>query len=50
VNLEYLLPAVVFVLYLITAVCYAMKHNWAWALVWFSYAMANLGLIIAAKK
>ena len=46
-NLEDAIVAVVFVLYLIVAISYAYKSNWPWFIVWASYAMANLGLILA---
>lgn len=39
-----------FLLYLSTSIIYASKYNWPWALIWFAYAVANLGLIWAAKK
>jgi hypothetical protein len=47
-NLEETIVAIVFVLYLVVAVCYAYKSNWPWFIVWASYAMANLGLILAS--
>lgn len=37
-----------FILYLIAAGSFAWKGNWAWAMVWFCYAMANVGLIWAS--
>jgi hypothetical protein len=39
-----------FLLYLVTAICFALKREWAWALVWVAYSVANLGLIWASKK
>ena len=47
-NLEETIVAVVFVLYLVVAISYAYKSNWPWFIVWASYAMANLGLILAS--
>jgi len=41
------MPAVVGVLYTITAIAFFMKHDFPWGLVWISYAAANLGLILA---
>lgn len=38
------------VLYLITGTSFAFKGNWAWALTWWAYGLANIGLIWAAKK
>ena len=39
-----------FFLYFATGVSYALKNNFPWALIWFAYALANLGLIWAARK
>lgn len=39
-----------FILYLIAAGSFAYKNNWAWAMIWFCYAMANVGLIWASLK
>lgn len=38
------------VLYLVNGGCYAIKGNWPWALVWFAYGIANIGLMWAAAK
>jgi hypothetical protein len=43
------LPAIVGVLYFITGVAYACRKEWAWAIVWMAYAVANVGLILAGK-
>lgn len=42
------LPIISGVLYLLCGVGYAMKKEWAWCLVWVSYALANFGLVAAA--
>jgi len=41
------MPGLVAVLYSITAAAFVAKREYAWGLVWFSYAMANVGLILA---
>lgn len=43
-------PAIVAVLYGITALGYAAKRDWPWCLVWFCYALSNIGLILAARS
>jgi len=42
---EYITLMVTF-LYTSAAISYLLKKEYAWALVWFSYAMANVGLVI----
>lgn len=37
------------ILYLITAIGFIIKHQWSWALTYFAYAMANVGLILASN-
>jgi hypothetical protein len=44
------IPSMVFGLYFLTGLCYTMKGDFPWALVWFSYALANLGLIIIGLR
>lgn len=41
---------VVCVLYTLTGIGFLLKKNWPWAIVWLSYAMANVGLIWAAYQ
>jgi hypothetical protein len=41
---------VVTVLYAIVGLSYAMNGKFPWALTWIAYAMANVGLIWAAKE
>jgi hypothetical protein len=48
-NIEEKIVFVVFLLYAYVAGSYAFKGNWSWFIVWGSYAMANLGLILAAR-
>lgn len=47
--LRQLLPAVVTVLYAVTAACYLLDRQYAWSLVWGAYAAANVGLILAGR-
>ena len=44
------IPAVVAVLYGLTALGYILKKDWPWALVWGCYALSNMGLILASAK
>lgn len=39
-----------FLLYLIASAGFLFKGNYPWALVWFCYASANIGLIWASLK
>ncbi len=48
--LIFVMPSIVGVLYFTVAACYALKKDWAWALVWFSYALANVGLILIGLR
>jgi hypothetical protein len=45
---EQYIVGIVTVLYFSVGAIYATRGNMPWALVWFSYAMANVGLIWAA--
>ena len=38
-----------FVLYLIVGLSYLIKKEYAWAMIWLSYATANIGLIWAGS-
>ena len=42
---EYVTLVVTF-LYASASISYLLKKEYAWAFVWFSYAMANVGLVI----
>jgi len=44
------IPSVVGVLYAMVAICYVCKGDWAWAIVWGAYALANLGLVMAGSQ
>jgi len=48
-NTEEKIVFLVFFLYAYVAASYAIKGNWPWSIVWGSYAMANLGLILASR-
>jgi hypothetical protein len=49
-GFEHTIVAIVMVLYAIVGISYAIKGDFPWALVWFSYAMANVGLMWAASS
>ena len=42
------LVAICGVLYFGTSVGFGLKHEFGWALAYFAYALANVGLIIAS--
>lgn len=44
------MPAIVGVLYAITGLGYLWQRQYGWGIVWLSYAMANVGLIMASGK
>ena len=48
-TLVHLMPAITTVLYGLTSLCYLIKGDHPWALVWGCYALANVGLILASK-
>ena len=43
-------PSVVGVFYLATSIAYLCKGEAAWALIWFAYALGNVGLVLAGNK
>ncbi len=45
----YGIPIMVTFLYMSCAVAHALKKNWGMALMWFSYATANIGLLLAMR-
>lgn len=49
-SFEQIVVGAAMVLYAMVGVSYAVKGELPWALVWFSYASANIGLIWAAKS
>jgi hypothetical protein len=44
------LPGSVAVVYALTGIYYLIKKNYPWSIVWMSYAMANIGLVLASIK
>jgi hypothetical protein len=44
------MPAIVGVLYGLTGLGYLYQRQYGWALMWLSYAMANVGIIIASQN
>ena len=42
-------PLIAGVLYAIVGIGYFIKKDYPWSLVWISYALANLGLVLAAR-
>ena len=49
-SLIFIMPSLVGALYFIVAVCYMFKKDFAWALVWMSYALANVGLVLIGLR
>ena len=45
-----LCPAIAGILYAIVGLGYLVKRDYPWVLVWISYSLANLGLVLAASK
>lgn len=43
------MPAIVGVLYALTGFGYLWRREYGWAIVWISYGLANVGLIMAAS-
>tara|TARA_B100000282_G_C31468805_1_gene370308 strand:- start:246 stop:419 length:174 start_codon:yes stop_codon:yes gene_type:complete len=44
-----LCPLIAGILYAIVGIGYFIKKDYPWCLVWISYALANLGLVLAAR-
>lgn len=44
------LPLFAAILYSLTAIGFLIKRDGPWALVWFSYAMANIALVIVSRR
>ncbi len=43
------LPLIAAVLYFVVGIGYLARKEYAWALVWISYSMANVGLVAAGE-
>jgi len=50
INLENIIVTMCMIGYVVVGVTYFFKGNYPWTLVWMSYGMANLGLILAQSK
>ena len=44
------LPLISAILYFIVGIGYGIRKEYAWCLVWVSYALANVGLVLAAMQ
>lgn len=44
------LPGMTMVLYALTSLAFVSKRDWPWALVYFAYSLANVGLILASLR
>jgi len=44
------LPGITMILYALTGLAFIAKKDPAWALVYFAYSLANMGLIWASLK
>tara|TARA_R110002096_G_scaffold28772_1_gene87213 strand:- start:579 stop:755 length:177 start_codon:yes stop_codon:yes gene_type:complete len=42
-------PLIAGVLYAVVGIGYLIRKDYAWSMVWISYALANLGLVLAAS-
>jgi len=49
-TFENIVISVSALLYLSVGASYMIKGNFPWALVWFAYGIANVGLIIASHN
>tara|TARA_R110001583_G_scaffold158024_2_gene309942 strand:- start:20 stop:193 length:174 start_codon:yes stop_codon:yes gene_type:complete len=44
------LPIIAAILYMVVGIGYGYRKEYAWCLVWMSYALANIGLVLAAMS
>lgn len=44
------LPLIVAIIYLATGAAYAWRADWAWAVVWWGYSIAQIGLVVAGNR
>lgn len=49
-NFIALVPAIVGLLYTSVAIAYLIKGDVPWSIVWASYGLANVGLIIVGMR
>jgi hypothetical protein len=45
--MQYLIPSLVGLLYAGQAIYHLKNEEWGFALMWFAYSLANLGIILA---
>ena len=45
-----MMPSVVGALYSVVGICYIIKKDYAWAMIWLAYATANIGLILVGLR
>ena len=43
-------PIIVAVLFSITSIGFIIKKDYAWSVVWASYAIANIGLAVLGRR
>ena len=48
--LIFIMPFIAGALYLTVSVCYLIKKDYAWALVWLAYCLANVGLVLIGLR
>lgn len=49
-RLDDLIPVIVLVLYSAQAILLLRRGQYGFALMWFSYALANVGVLIAQRR
>ena len=49
-TLIFMMPSAVGALYFIVGLCYIARKDYAWALVWIAYALANVGLVLIGLR
>jgi hypothetical protein len=49
-NFEHIVITIAALLYFLVGVVYCVKQQYAWAMTWFCYSFANVGLILASKN
>lgn len=49
-KLTVILPSIVGVIYFVNSLIHLSRHEYSWFLIWFGYALAQIGLVIAGNK
>jgi len=49
-NYENIVISISALLYFSVAVTYCIKREYSWSFTWLCYSLANIGLILAARK